>query len=195
MQYPKEKVRARILESALDEFEAFGFSGASMRRIAQAAGVSTGNLYTYFSSKVAIFDEIVKAGYTSIAGLMSEAAQLQAYGRGDVRQLARQITAGIMKVHAECGRQLLVIADKSAGSQHERFLQTLSDMVFEQIRQELSPRVKEADGILIRVLASGFVNGMFMILRTVKDPERLAQLINGLLVLYFEGIEQRLSLA
>lgn len=191
MQYPKEIVRARILESALDEFEASGFSGASMRRIARAAGVSTGNLYTYFASKVDIFDEIVKAGYTSLAGLMSEAAQLEAYGRGDVRLLARQITAGIMRVHAECGRQLLVIADKSAGSKHERFLQTLSDMVFEQIRKELS--FQAADDILIRILASGFVNGMFMILRDVKDPGLLAQLINGLLVLYFDGIEHRLA--
>lgn len=191
MQYPKEKVRARILESALDEFEASGFSGASMRRIGRAAGVSTGNLYTYFASKVDIFDEIVKAGYTSLAGLMSEAAQLEAYGRGDVRLLARQITAGIMRVHAECGRQLLVIADKSAGSKHESFLQTLSDMVFEQIRQELS--FQAADDILIRILASGFVNGMFMILRDVKDPGLLAQLINGLLVLYFDGIEHRLA--
>jgi len=50
MQYQKEEVRARILGAALDEFEEHGYLAAQVRRIAERAGVSTGNLYRYFLS-------------------------------------------------------------------------------------------------------------------------------------------------
>jgi AcrR family transcriptional regulator len=193
MQYQKEEVRARIRKSALDEFEKYGFSGANMRRIAKGARVATGNLYRYFKSKVEIFDEIVKAGYMNIAALMDEAAKLEEYGRGDVKLLARYITAGIMKIHASYGRELLIIADKSAGSKHENFLQVLCEMVFARIKREMSFEIKDTDDLLIRILSTGFVEGIFMILRSVKEPERLEELINRTLVLYFDDIESRLS--
>jgi len=193
MQYQKEEVRARILQSALAEFEKYGFSGANMRRIAKGARVATGNLYRYFKSKDVIFDEIVKAGYMNISALMDEAAKLEEYGRGDVKLLARYITAGIMKIYAGYGRELLIVADKSAGSKHEDFLRVLCEMVFERIKREMSFDIKDTDDMLIRILSTGFVEGIFMILRGVKDPERLAELINRTLVLYFDDIENRLS--
>ena len=193
MQYQKEEVRARILQSALDEFEKYGFSGAKMLRIARGARVATGNLYRYFKNKDDIFDEIVKAGYMNIAALMDEVVELEEYGRGDVRLLARYITAGIMRIHAGYGRELLIIADKSAGSRHEDFLQVLCEMVFTCIKREMSFDLKDTDDMLIRILSSGFVEGMFMILRSVREPERLEEIINRMLVLYFDDIESRLN--
>lgn len=46
-----ERTRAKILQAALDLFEDLGYEGASMRAIADAAGVSVGNAYYYFASK------------------------------------------------------------------------------------------------------------------------------------------------
>lgn len=46
-----ERTRARILEAALELFVTRGYEGASMRVIAEAAGVSVGNAYYYFASK------------------------------------------------------------------------------------------------------------------------------------------------
>jgi len=193
MQYQKAEVRARILESALDEFEKFGFAGANMRRIARAADVATGNLYRYFKSKDDIFDEIVKAGYMNISALLDETSKLEEYARGDVKQLARHIiTAGVMRVHGGYGRQLLIIADKSAGSKHENFLQVLCDMIFERIKKEMSFKLSDTDDILIRILSTGFVEGVFMLLRCEKNPVRLEELINRTIVLFFDDIDKRL---
>jgi AcrR family transcriptional regulator len=164
-----------------------------MRRIAKAAGVATGNLYRYFKSKDDIFDEIVKAVYRRISVFIEEASQLEEYGRGDVKLLAGHITEGIMKIHAGYGRELLVIADKSTGSKHENFLQVLCDMVFERIKNEMSFDIKDTDDILIRILSLGFVEGIFMILRSVADRKRREELINRMLILYFDDIEKRLS--
>lgn len=46
-----ERTRGRILQAALDLFDEHGYEGASMRAIADAAGVSVGNAYYYFASK------------------------------------------------------------------------------------------------------------------------------------------------
>ena len=51
MQYIKESLRKRILETALTEFDEKGFDGASMRAIAEGSGTSLGNLYRYFKNK------------------------------------------------------------------------------------------------------------------------------------------------
>lgn len=56
---------ARILEAALDVFSAQGFAGATVDRIAEAAGMSKPNLLYYFASKeemhAALLDRLLEA--------------------------------------------------------------------------------------------------------------------------------------
>ena len=49
-----EETRARILNAALASFRERGFEAATMREIAEKAGVATGAAYYYFPSKEAI---------------------------------------------------------------------------------------------------------------------------------------------
>lgn len=51
MQIKKEETREQILESAIDLFLENGVSKTSIARIAEHAGISTGNVYRYFSDK------------------------------------------------------------------------------------------------------------------------------------------------
>lgn len=51
----QEKNRTLILDAALKEFSKFGFSGATVERIAAEAGMSKSNLLYYFSSKEAMY--------------------------------------------------------------------------------------------------------------------------------------------
>jgi len=50
---------ARILEAALDEFSTQGYSGTTLDRIAQGAGLSKPNLLYYFGSKEAIHSSLM----------------------------------------------------------------------------------------------------------------------------------------
>ncbi len=193
MQYQKEEIRARILEAALAEFEQHGFARARMRRMARRARVATGNIYRYFKNKEEIFDEIVQAGYRDISALIFESHQLSKRTRGDIRSIARHIASGIMGVHSRHGRQLLVVADKSSGSRHEDFLETLVAMVARRIKEELYSAPGEGDDVLIHLVASGFVEGLFIILRSIPDIERIEELINRMLIFYFQDIEGRLG--
>ena len=194
MQYLKEEVRARILGAALDEFEEHGYISAQVRRIAERAGVSTGNLYRYFASKDDIFDTIVRASYERIAALMADAASFCSGNetRG-VRGLARHLAAGIMEVYATHGRQLAIIHEKSVGSRHEEFLPTVTAMIHERMRTELTREGIVADDTLLNLIAAGFFSGMIVLLRTVQEPTRLQELIGRMLVFFFDDLEKRLT--
>ena len=58
----------KIIEAATAEFLEFGFQGASLRRIAQRANLSTGALYTRYESKDALFCSIVEDILSEISG-------------------------------------------------------------------------------------------------------------------------------
>lgn len=55
-----EQYRNELLEKSFDCFTSNGYSGLTMRDLAKHLGVSTGTLYHYFPSKVAIFEQLVE---------------------------------------------------------------------------------------------------------------------------------------
>jgi AcrR family transcriptional regulator len=78
--------RRRVLDAARRAFSAQGYSGATMRGIASAAGLSTMALYNYAPSKAALFEtvwresiEIIYAGYEqAVAGRRSLLEEVEA---------------------------------------------------------------------------------------------------------------------
>lgn len=52
-----QQTRTQLVDAALQQFAANGYHGASMRQIADAAGLAVGGIYNHFSSK----EEILKA--------------------------------------------------------------------------------------------------------------------------------------
>ncbi|MBP6716676.1 MAG: TetR/AcrR family transcriptional regulator [Acidobacteria bacterium] len=54
-----ERSRTQILAAALRLFSSQGYRGTNMREIAEAAGVSTGNVYHQFEDKEAIFQSLL----------------------------------------------------------------------------------------------------------------------------------------
>jgi len=49
-----------ILRAALDEFATHGFSGASLNRIIDAAGISKGSMYYYFDGKEELYAHVAR---------------------------------------------------------------------------------------------------------------------------------------
>lgn len=66
--------RARILEAAESVFAEHGYTEASIVRITEQAGVGQGTFYLYFSSKLAVFEELVEDLNRRVRHAMSEAA-------------------------------------------------------------------------------------------------------------------------
>src|SRR5947207_12522416 len=55
-----ERTLRKILDAARDEFGERGFSESSIVAITQRAGVALGTFYTYFDSKEAVFQALVR---------------------------------------------------------------------------------------------------------------------------------------
>ena len=66
---------SRIRDAAMDEFEEKGFSGASLRNIAKAAGVTTGAFYSYFDSKEELFASLTAPHYQWLLGRYDRAQE------------------------------------------------------------------------------------------------------------------------
>lgn len=68
------RTRRRLLEAAEQIFADLGYHDASIVKITEAAGVSQGTFYLYFSGKQEIFDVLVEDLNTRIRHAMSEAS-------------------------------------------------------------------------------------------------------------------------
>jgi AcrR family transcriptional regulator len=85
------QTRAAITEAALALFRERGYEAATMRAIAQRAGVSTGNAYYYFSSKEELIQEFYSRNHSAhlaaSRGVLAGETDLAARLAGTVRAL------------------------------------------------------------------------------------------------------------
>ncbi len=86
-----EQTRSAIVEAAIRLFRERGYDAATMRAIASAAGVSTGNAYYYFSSKEDLIQEFYLRSHAEHAAacrdLLDRDDDFGARLRGTVRSL------------------------------------------------------------------------------------------------------------
>ena len=72
----KQRTRERVLAAARRLFSERGYEGATIRDIAQAAGMSTGAVFASFADKSELFDEILTADYEVIHAQMTQASRV-----------------------------------------------------------------------------------------------------------------------
>ncbi|HDX0902161.1 TPA: TetR/AcrR family transcriptional regulator, partial [Stenotrophomonas maltophilia] len=131
---------AQILQAALQCFLEKGFHQTSMRDIAQAAGVSLGNLYNHFPGKEAIILAVAVAESEELAPLLQrlaasegERAQVLAFLR-DFHALCRQPEWATLAVEvlAESARNPAVA---EAFAANRRQLQAVLAEALQQVAQ------------------------------------------------------------
>jgi TetR/AcrR family transcriptional repressor of uid operon len=120
---PDEERRAHILEAAERAFVAYGFHAATMNQVADAAGMSAGNLYRYFPSKEAIVEGLCERDQAERSQAFAELAgahDLQTAMRGALDRHVLGCTPEkarmILEIWAEAGRNPRVAADPQVDS-------------------------------------------------------------------------------
>ena len=85
MARPRSDIAQRIVSAAAERFLHDGVDGASLRRIAQAAGTNLGMVYYYFPSKDDLFLAVVERHYAPLsqALIAAGAALIDAVGADD----------------------------------------------------------------------------------------------------------------
>jgi AcrR family transcriptional regulator len=90
----REDVRRRLLEAAYGVFSERGFEGASLERVAEAAGFSKGAVYSNFANKDELFYELMAARIDERTEAVRQAETRRAAGsrsQGDAARLAGRL--------------------------------------------------------------------------------------------------------
>ncbi|MBS0412194.1 MAG: TetR/AcrR family transcriptional regulator [Proteobacteria bacterium] len=172
----RSKVEARrqqILDAACDCVRRSGFHGASMAEIAQAAGLSVGQIYRYFENKEAIVAAIVgqdlaemraKFAEFETAGGSMVATAIESCGDAVERNYDPARAALVLEVLAEAARNPKVARIVREADAVER---TLGRRLLDQVRpaQGRSEAETAARGEVLSMLFDG------MAMRAVNNPD------------------------
>lgn len=194
MQYLKEEIRNRIITAALAEFKEKGYLDASMRMIAGNAGVAIGNVYRYFKNKDELFNAIMEPVYTRFVSLVLDLYKTQET-IPKMQSIVKDITDKIMEVFEKHDTEFMILMDKSRGSKYQNikddFIRLLNDRLRMELQQQFRANSVEIDDSFIYIIASTFVEGIFIIFRQYKDQAKIKKLIGQLLILFFENLVER----
>lgn len=69
----RSRTRESLLKHALEQFAEHGYDGTSVKRIAEAAGLSQGLLYAYFPSKEALLKALFEQSMADVQGTFARA--------------------------------------------------------------------------------------------------------------------------
>lgn len=119
----------KIVAAAKKEFLTYGFTDASIRRIAAAAGMSASGLYKHFASKEEMFSALVEPAYQGLLALFRQEAgdQEQFIGTGDlsVWETSNDARLAVSYIYDKLDAFRLIIC-KSQGTKYESFLHDLA---------------------------------------------------------------------
>ncbi|HLW55116.1 MAG TPA: TetR/AcrR family transcriptional regulator [Candidatus Angelobacter sp.] len=136
----------RVEAAALDLFTRQGFHSTKMREIAEEAEVSSGSIYTYYASKEALYESLVK-NYRACMRVFREkvfCALENPFSRDDLRLLALAVRS---MVYHDAEYQLLTFID-IIEFRNQHFADTFYKLP-EQFRRVLAPalnKVKKEKG-------------------------------------------------
>ncbi|MCG8569506.1 MAG: TetR/AcrR family transcriptional regulator [Spirochaetes bacterium] len=171
MQNKKEDVKNIIMNSARQDFLEFGFEKASLRQIAAKAGVTKGNIYTYFTSKDELFCHLVEPALKFIKESMIQGSADPEYFQnyGKTPEESFEFSRKNFVTYADClflyTDELKLLFFASPGSSLENFREKIfelysqsSQSFFENIAK-VNPSVnKNISIMLIHSLASMYLS-------------------------------------
>lgn len=195
MQYQKEDVRKRIVDSAKTEFLRVGYYRASMLQISNRAKVPIGNLYRYFSSKSALFDAIVGTAreriLDGVKNGMGFDPKAEKFTEEGFKNKIQEVAINFLGIARDYQKETILLLQKSEGSAYAGFI----DEIIACVKDILDERVRKASGtpddFIFNLIADNVTRGAFRILIERPFEEQLEELVK-LLTFYFANIDDRL---
>ena len=119
-----------ILVHAKAEFLEKGFAEASLRTIAQKAGVSTSTIYTRYSDKEGLFRFLVEEAAAKMVGYVSASLNDfehldKAAQRADYREYADRGFSGLIDILYDYFDEFQLIVKCSPSGYYQKFLESL----------------------------------------------------------------------
>ena len=171
----------RIQDAAMQEFLDKGFQGASLRQIVKNAGVTTGALYGYFSSKAALFASLVEPHAAEIMGRFVEtqldfAALPEAEQPAHMGKESADYVDWLVDYICTHRDPLKLLLCRSEGTSYEHFVHDMVELEVEatcryiEVLKRLGHTVPMLDPTLCHIIASGMFGAIFEVV--VHDMPR-----------------------
>lgn len=184
--------RERLRQAALDEFAYCGFAGASIDRIAEAAGFSRGAFYSNYTSKHEIMLALMREQSADDVTQWQELIRTHG-GQSDLfavigdwfEQFMQRVPWALFSVEA----QLQARRDPAFAAEHRRYLSEIDTSIRELIASLFRSRGKQVPDDL-GLLARGFYSlalGLFLSMDPAS-PEAGAKTAGATLARFFEGL-------
>lgn len=120
MQILKEDIRNKINQSAIRLFKQYGYSGISMRKIAQDSNISVGNIYRYYNSKDHLFEQLLDPVIQEIMDLLKADPQLIVHGNQEmIKAFVNKTLKMFLEIHNKHSDELYILVYGLKGSQME----------------------------------------------------------------------------
>jgi len=186
----KEEVKKRIYYAAIEEFFTHNYHLVKMKDIAERAGVPTGLIYSYFENKKDLFKTIVEPVFQEIIIF------LDSKGNPKIKRFDGGIKENELDFMVELyqkRKQLLILIDKSEGTEFEDTKEELILLLEKHISINLNGRIKNVDdrhlGFFYHLLAGAFLERIFEVFRHFVNFREIRKIIELISQQYFYGIQ------
>ena len=181
-----ERTLRKILDAARAEFGERGFSESSIVGITQRAGVALGTFYTYFDSKEAVFQALVRDMSAQVRDHVAPAFK----GATDALDGERRALESFLKF-ARKHRDVYRIIDEAefveAGAYREHYETTASRiaarLVAARDKGEIAPRYTNDDLEILSwaIMGSNVFLGLRFSVWSTADPKQIAETLSRML--------------
>ncbi|MBR2372301.1 MAG: TetR/AcrR family transcriptional regulator [Clostridia bacterium] len=188
MQYLKDTVRDKIYAAAVEEFKTFGYQEASIRNIANNAGISLGNIYRYYQNKEALYIAVVQPLMESV----KEFVQTKFFVDGASLKEVAGYVVEFMDQHDD----EIVILRRGNTDYYRTFSEFLEKATASRIEQGMHAgredyKVKNPQ--LANIIARAFLHCLFDIIYSIKDKAVRTEYVEEVMIFYFGHLDTRLG--
>lgn len=183
----------KIITAAREEFSERGYSGASLRKIAEKAGATVGAIQTRYKSKDELFGYLLKPFLNEIEALFQN-TRSEYYSGADAALLAglkismQHESAAILHLIFDYYEESVLLLCRSAGSSFEHYF---DEIVQSKIKESIAFFRTEGFGGIDEKLLGLLISVQFDSYRRIvaECPDRKAaeQYMDALMVYHFGG--------
>ena len=170
----KREIKEKILSSALDCFLEKGFRSASMREIAQTAGIAAGNIYNYFKNKEEVFSTLIEPVLREVTAIFGVGTDdLPMLNMADGLGISGRKMDAFIDLYQKNRSVFMLLFEKSDSTKFETtkadVIESLTKAILD-VKNTFSPNpATPQQEVLIRAFATATISGIISILTAAQD--------------------------
>ncbi|MBN2899298.1 MAG: TetR/AcrR family transcriptional regulator [Clostridia bacterium] len=201
MQFLKEELRVKILESATVEFYNNGYGKASMREIAKQSGITVGNIYRYFDGKEALFEAVVKEAYDRFYDIVANGVRdelIKVTNSDSFEMLRQELITSLVHCVSEKRIELLILLRGAEGTNYANMKEDFDKVIFDKVMLHFKHSFENVGGnehvtFIAGVISKSCVEGLVETIIRYDDERKLTESMEMIFEYYFLGFDDRFS--